>query len=67
MTKNEIIQKLEHINKILCAESREELGELCPYAKKTLKNEEISICAVIIGLASLEMDGLLNDIKENGF
>ena len=67
MTKNEIIQKLEHINKILHAESREELEELCPYTKKTLKNEEISICAVITGSASLEMDGLLNDIKENGF
>lgn len=65
--KNEIVKKLEHINRILHAESREELEELCPYAKKSLKNKEISICAVITGCASLEMDGLLNDIKENGF
>lgn len=37
--KNEIIiiKKLERINRILHAESRDELAKLCPYAKSTLK------------------------------
>lgn len=66
MTKNEIIQKLEHINCILHVESRDELAKLCPYAKTVLKNPEVIISAVIAGCAAAELKGLLKEI-ENGF
>lgn len=66
MKKNEIVKKLEHIDCVLNAESREELAKLCPYAESILKNPEVSISAVIVGCTNGELKGLLKEI-ENGF
>ncbi|WP_304960577.1 hypothetical protein [Thomasclavelia cocleata] len=65
--KNEIIiiKKLEHINRILHAESRDELTKLCPYAKSTLEDPEASIFAIMAGCASGELESLLKEIENN--